>query len=118
MRKLAIRLASAGLVLGLGAALGAAPAVAQHSGVANTAEDFESADSDDGLFGSDIDIWDLVRRAGSAGAGITDAGFYRSQDRRINREADSLRERQRAILQQQSVESDAETLDFINVTTE
>lgn len=111
MRKLAIRLMSAGLVLGLGAALGAVPAVAQDSGVANTAEDFKSADSNDGLFGSDIDVWELMRRAQSGGSGITDEGFYRSQGRRLNREADSLRIRQREILQQQeAVEGEQQTI--------
>ena len=110
MRKLAIRLMSAGLVLGLGSALGAAPAMAQHSGVANTAEDFKSADSDDGIFGSDVDIWEVMRRVGANGAGVADDGFYRSQGRRINREANSLRERQRAILQQQNEASNQQTI--------
>lgn len=113
MRKLAIQLMSVGLVLGLGM-----PALAQHSGVANTAEDFKSADSDDGLFGSDVDVWELMRRVGSNGAGVADDGFYRSQGRRIDREANSLRERQRAIIQQQAAESDAETLELMEVTAE
>ncbi|MFK8186349.1 MAG: hypothetical protein AB8B99_23485 [Phormidesmis sp.] len=110
MRKLAIRLMSAGLVLGLGSALGAVPAMAQETGVANTAEDFKSAESGDGLFGSDIDIWDLMRRVNASGSGVADEGFYRSQGRRINREADSLRLRQRAILEQQEAEANQQTI--------
>ena len=113
MRKLVIQLMSVGLMLGLGM-----PALAQHSGVANTAEDFKSAESNDGLFGSNVDIWEVMRRAGSAGAGVTDDGFYRSQGRRINREADSLRSRQRAILQQQAAESEAQTLEPAEMTAE
>lgn len=106
MIKLAARLTGMGLVLGLG--LATAPAFAQDSGVANTAEDFKSADSNDGFLGSGTDIWDLFHSAGRlSGATTVDEGFYRSQSRRINRQVDSFHERQRAILQQQSVEVDA-----------
>ena len=124
MRKLAVRLMSAGLVLGLGSVvgtmMGAAPALAQHSGVANTAEDFKSADSDDGLFGSNVDVWELMRRVNASGSGIADDGFYRSQGRRINREANSLRERQRAILQQQQpgTINSGEPIDIIGIPAE
>ena len=114
MRKLTLQLLSASLVLGLGAV----PAMAQHSGIANTAEDFKSAEQEDGLFGSGQSIWDLMHTVRSGGSGITDDGFYRSQGRRINREAESLRSRQRAILQQQQIESDAQTLDTIELTAE
>ena len=109
MRKLATRLMGVGLVLGMSAA--AIPAIAQDSGVANTAEDFKSADSGNGILGSDVDIWELMHRVSSGGGGIVDEGFRRSQSRRINREAESLRSRQRAIWQQQAeqqaVEADA-----------
>ncbi len=101
MRKLAIRLIGVGLVAGV--SWGMAPAIAQDSGIANTAEDFKSAEADDGFLGSDVDIWDIFHRAGSlSGAGMADDGFYRSQNRRIDRQAESLRERQRAILEQRS----------------
>ena len=114
MRKRIIQLMSIGLVLGLGT-----PALAQHSGVANTAEDFKSAESNDGVFGSNLSIWDIMSRMNSNGAGVTDDGFYRSQGRRINREADSLRSRQRAILQQQqAAETEAQTLETIELTAE
>lgn len=105
MSKAAVRLMSVGLVLGLG--FGAAPAIAQETGRANTAEDFRSADAEDGFLGSGTSIWDLFHSAGtlSSGAGVVDDGFYRSQSRRINREAESLRERQRAILEQQAAEA-------------
>lgn len=104
MRKLAIRLLGVGLVCGLG--LGVAPAIAQDSGIANTAEDFKSAESNDGFLGSNVDIWDIFHRAGTlSGAGVVDDGFYRSQDRRINTQAESLRERQRAILEQRSADT-------------
>ncbi len=98
MRKLAV--VGIGLLFGMG--LGMAPAIAQESGVANTAEDFKSAESEDGILGSDVDIWDLFHRAGSlnSGAGVVDDGFNRSQSRRISSQAQSLRERQRAILEQ------------------
>ena len=91
-----MRKALAGLV-GLGLMLGvsAGGAIAQDSGVANTAEDFKSADSDDGFLGSGMDIWDVFHRSSTlSGAGVADEGFQRSQSRRINREAESLRERQ------------------------
>ncbi len=100
MRKLTTRLMGVGLVLGMG--LAAAPAMAQDSGIANTAEDFNSADSGDGILGSNVDIWDIMHRVNSSGAGVADEGFRRSQSRRINREAESLRARQRAILQQRN----------------
>lgn len=101
MRKLAIRLMGAGLVAGM--SWGMAPAIAQDSGIANTAEDFKSAEANDGLLGSDVDIWDIFHRAGTlSGAGVADDGFYRSQNRRLNNQAESLRERQRAILEQRS----------------
>lgn len=109
MRKLAIRLMGAGLVAGM--SWGMAPAIllqggdaiAQDSGIANTAEDFKSAEANDGIFGSNVDIWDIMHRAGALnGAGVVDDGFYRSQNRRIDRQAESLRERQRAILEQRS----------------
>ncbi|MEL6815696.1 MAG: hypothetical protein AAFP03_12895 [Cyanobacteria bacterium J06598_3] len=98
MKKLATRLMSAGLVLGMGVV--SAPAIAQDSGIANTAEDFKSADSNDGFLGSDVDIWDVFHRAGALrGAGVVDDGFRRSQSRRINSQAESLRERQRAAIE-------------------
>lgn len=109
MRKLAIRLMGVGLVAGM--SWGMAPAIllqrgdaiAQDSGIANTAEDFKSAEANDGVFGSNVDIWDIMHRAGAlSGAGVVDDGFYRSQNRRIDRQAESLRERQRAILEQRS----------------
>ena len=103
MRKLAIRLMGMGLIVGMSG--GIAPAIAQDSGIANTAEDFKSAESNDGIFGSNVDIWDLFHQAGTlSGAGVVDDGFYRSQGRRINSQAESLRERQRAILEQQLVD--------------
>ena len=99
MRKLAVRLMSIGLVVGMSG--GIAPAIAQDSGIANTAEDFKSAESSDGILGSDVDVWDLFHRVGAiTGAGVVDDGFYRSQNRRINSQAESLRERQRLILEQ------------------
>ena len=98
MSKLVVRLMSAGLVLGIGAV--AVPAIAQESGVANTAEDFKSVDGADGFLGSGEDVWGLFHRVNSAGAGVADDSFYRSQSRRINTQAESLRERQRAILEQ------------------
>lgn len=105
MNSLTVRLMSAGLALGI---LGVAvvPAIAQDSGVANTAEDFKSAEANDGIFGSNVDIWDIVHRASAlSGAGVVDDGFYRSQNRRINTQAESLRERQRAILEQRSADA-------------
>lgn len=102
VRKWIIGLLSAGLLVG-GASL---PALAQDSGRANTAEDFKSAERSDGVFGTDMNIWDLVRQAGTlSGAGVVDDGFHRSQSRQINRQAESLRERQRAILEQQAAEA-------------
>ena len=109
MRQLAVRImgASMGLsILGLG--FGAASAIAQDSGIANTAEDFKSAEEADGFLNSGVDVWDIFHRASSAGAGIVDDGFRRSQSRRINNQAESLRERQRAILEQQAIEATAE----------
>ena len=105
MRKIAIRLMSAGLVLGLGVG----PAMAQlgggSTGRANTAEDFKNSDASDGFLGSGTNIWDLYHQSGALqGAGVVDTGFRRSQSRRINRQAESLRARQRAILQQQAAE--------------
>ena len=109
MRKLATRLMGVGLaVIGMrGMGFAAAPAIAQDSGVANTAEDFKSADNGNGILGSDVDIWELMHRVQSGGGGIVDEGFRRSQSRRINREAESLRARQRAILEQRAIEADA-----------
>ncbi len=104
MSKLAVRLMGLSLLLGMG--LGTAPAFAQETGVANTAEDFKSADAEDGIFGSGTNIMDLFHSAGSlSGAGVVDDSFRRSQSRRINRQAESLRERQRAILEQRATES-------------
>lgn len=112
MRKLTTRLMGVGLVLGMG--LVAAPAMAQDSGIANTAEDFNSADSGDGILGSDVDIWELMHRVSAGGAGVADDGFYRSQSRRINREAESLRARQRAILQQRNAaEPEADAVEVL-----
>lgn len=106
MRKLAVQLMSAGLVLGLGVA----PAMAQlgggNRGRANTTEDFKSQDSSDGFLGSGASIWDLYHQSGALqGAGQVDDGFYRSQGRRINSQAESLRARQRAILEQRAAEA-------------
>jgi len=104
--KFAVRLMGVSLLLGLG--MGAAPAFAQDSGIANTAEDFQSADAQDGFLGSGTDIWDLFHSAGRlSSGGQADAGFYRSQSRRINREAESLRARQQEILDQQAAEANA-----------
>lgn len=108
MNNRVVRLVGAGLALGIvGMASGPAipfqggSAIAQDSGIANTAEDFKSADANDGILGSDMDIWDLFHQAGAlSGAGVVDDGFYRNQGRRIDRQAESLRERQRAILEQ------------------
>ncbi|MEL6938973.1 MAG: hypothetical protein AAFO84_07245 [Cyanobacteria bacterium J06598_1] len=106
MSKLAVRLMGLSLLLGMG--LASAPAFAQDSGIANTAEDFKSADSNSGFGGSNVDIWDLFHSAGAlSGAGQVDDGFRRSQSRRINSQAESLRERQRAILEQRAAESTA-----------
>ena len=110
MRKLAIQLMSAGLVLGFGVA----PAMAQlgggDTGRANTAEDFKNSDSSDGFLGSGTNIWDLYHQSGALqGAGQVDAGFYRSQSRRINSQAESLRQRQRAILEQRAAEANGAT---------
>ena len=103
MRKALVGLMGLGVMLGLGMSVGARNAIAQDSGIANTAEDFKSADSGDGILGSNVDIWDIFHRSSVlSGSGVTDEGFYRSQSRRINREAESLRERQRAIIEQQT----------------
>ena len=115
MSKSAARLMAMGLVLGLGGAVlpMATPAIAQESGRANTAEDFKSSDAGDGFLGSDTSIWDLFHSAGSmsSGAGVVDDGFYRSQSRRINRQAESLRERQQAILEQRAAEANSTPVD-------
>ena len=103
MRKLAVL--SIGLLIGMGAAV--APVMAQDSGVANTAQDFKSPEANDGIFGSDVDIWDIMHRAGSLGAEQADDSFYRSQSRQINRQTESLHERQRAIMQQRAAEANA-----------
>ncbi len=101
VNKWVIGLLSAGVLLG-GVSL---PALAQDSGRANTAEDFRSAERSNGLFGTDMNIWDLVRQAGTLnGAGVVDDGFRRSQSRQINRQVESLRERQQAILDQRAAE--------------
>ena len=102
MNNLVVRLVGAGLALGMVSVV-SGPAIAQDSGIANTAEDFKSADANDGILGSDMDIWDLFHRVGALnGAGVVDDGFYRSQGRRIDRQAEDLRERQRAILEQRN----------------
>jgi hypothetical protein len=100
MRKLAV--VSIGLLFGMGIGIvGGVPAIAQETGVANTAEDFKTAEQGEGILGSDVDIWDLFHRVGSLnGAGQVDESFNRSQSRRINSQAQTLRERQRAILEQ------------------
>ncbi|MEO0770205.1 MAG: hypothetical protein AAFY72_12380 [Cyanobacteria bacterium J06649_4] len=117
MSKLAVRLMSVGLVLGMG--LVSAPAFAQETGVANTAEDFKSPDNEGGLLGSGTDIWDLFHSAGAlSGAGVVDEGFRRSQSRQINRQAQSFRERQRAILEQQAAESATPPTVEVNFETE
>lgn len=103
MRKLAVL--SIGLLIGMGAAV--APVMAQDSGVANTSQDFKSPEANDGIFGSDLSIFDVMRRAGSLGAEQVDDGFYRSQSRQIDRQAESLHERQRAIMQQRAAEASA-----------
>lgn len=94
----------AGLLLGLGAI--ASPALAQESGVANTAEDFKStAENSDGIFGSGMSIWDMYHRLGSLnGSGVVDDGFRRSQNRRIGNAAEEYRQRQRAILEQRAAD--------------
>ncbi len=103
MRKALVGLVGLSLTLGVGASLGVESAIAQDSGIANTAEDFKSADSNDGFLGSNVDIWDIFHRSSAlSGAGVTDEGFYRSQSRRINREAEALRERQRILIEQQN----------------
>ncbi len=103
MHRALAKLVGLGLMLGVGTSVGVESAIAQDSGVANTAEDFKSADSNDGFLGSDVDIWDIFHRSSVlSGAGVTDEGFHRSQSRRINREAESLRERQRILIEQQN----------------
>lgn len=101
MSKLAARLMGVSLVLGIG--IGAAPAFAQDSGIANTAEDFPSAEAGEGIGGTNVDIWDMFHRARSGGG--VDEGFYRSQRRRIGRESESFLERQRAAIEQRETES-------------
>lgn len=107
MRKLAV--ISIGLLFGMGVGIvGGVPAIAQETGVANTAEDFKSAEQGEGILGSDVDVWDLLHRVGSLnGAGQVDDSFNRSQSRRINTQAESLRERQRAILEQREAEANS-----------
>jgi hypothetical protein len=101
MRKLAVLGMGLLLGMGMGIAPGMKSAIAQDSGVANTAEDFKSAEQGEGIFGSNVDIFDLMHRVGSLnGSGVVDDGFHRSQNRRISEQAQSLRERQRAILEQ------------------
>ncbi|MGC1308255.1 MAG: hypothetical protein WA885_13590 [Phormidesmis sp.] len=107
MSKLAAQLMSVGLLLGMGVA--AAPAIAQDSGIANTAEDFKSVDSNDGFLGSNVDIWDIFHQSGTlSGAGVVDDSFRRSQSRRINTQAESLRARQQAIIEQRATEATTE----------
>lgn len=109
MNNLLVRLVGAGLALGMVGVV-SGPAIAQDSGIANTAEDFKSADANDGILGSDMDIWDIFHQAGVLnGAGVVDDGFYRSQGRRIDSQAESLRERQRAILERQAESAPAST---------
>lgn len=111
MRKLAVQLMSAGLVLGFGVAPAMAQLGSRDTGRANTAEDFRNTDASDGFLGSGTNIWDLYHQSGALqGAGQVDAGFYRSQSRRINRQAESLRARQRAILEQQAAEANGTAL--------
>lgn len=111
MRRLAIQLMSAGLVLGFGMAPAMAQLGGSDSGRANTAEDFRNPDSSDGFLGTGTNIWDLYHQSGTlSGAGQVDAGFYRSQSRRINSQAESLRARQRAILEQRAAEVDGTPL--------
>lgn len=108
MRKALVGLVSFGLMMGLGVQ----GVIAQDSGIANTAEDFKSADSNDGILGSNVDMWDIFHRASVlSDTGITDEGFRRSQSRRINREAESLRARQRAIIEQQESQAATETVE-------
>ena len=102
MKKLTLSLLSLGLLLGL-----TAPAIAQDSGRANTLEDFKSADNNGGLFGSDMNIWDIFHRSGSLSGATVDDGFRRSQSRRINRQAADLRERQRQLIEQRAAEAEA-----------
>ncbi|MEM9152270.1 MAG: hypothetical protein AAGB19_17685 [Cyanobacteria bacterium P01_F01_bin.3] len=115
MSKFAVRLMGVSLMLGMG--LGVAPAFAQETGVANNAEDFQSADAQEGFLGSGMDIWDFFHSAGRlSGAGQVDEGFHRSQSRRINREAESLRLRQQeAILQQEAAEANPVDVDAVDV---
>ena len=116
MSKRAIQLMGVSLVLGMG--LAAAPAIAQETGVANTAEDFKSPDAQDGFFGSGTSIWDLFHNSRSlSGGGVIDDSVRRSQARQINRQAESFRERQRASLQQQSAEAAAPIVE-VDATTE
>ncbi len=105
MSKLAVRLMGLSLVLGM-SLVSTAPAFAQETGVANTAEDFKSADAEDGFLGSGMNIFDLFHSSRSlSGAGVVDDGFRRSQSRRINSQAESLFERRQAILEQRAAES-------------
>ena len=103
MSKLAARLMGVSLVLGMG--IGAAPAFAQDSGIANTAEDFPSAEAGEGFGGTNVDIWDIMHRARSGGG--VDDGFRRSQSRRLGRESESFLERQRAAIEQREAENTA-----------
>lgn len=107
MGKLAIQLFSAGLVLGFGVA----PAMAQlgrtDSGRANTAEDFKNQDSSDGFLGSGTNIWDLYHQSGALRA-VENGYSSNGLRRRINSQAESLRERQRVILEQQAAEVNSE----------
>ena len=106
-RPVKLGLMGLGLLFALG--VSAIPAHAQDSGVANTAVDFESADNDGGLLGSGTSIWDLFHSAGALrGAGQVDDGFRRSQNRRINSQAESFRERQRALIEQREAEAATE----------
>ncbi|MEL6161117.1 MAG: hypothetical protein AAFQ40_02895 [Cyanobacteria bacterium J06623_5] len=103
MKKIAAQLMGISLLLGMGIA----PAIAQDSGIANTAEDFESADDPGGFLGSGTDIWDLFHNARSLSGTSFDEGFVRTQNRRINSQAESFRQRQQEILDQMATEDAA-----------
>ncbi|MEL6470485.1 MAG: hypothetical protein AAFQ74_12220 [Cyanobacteria bacterium J06623_4] len=100
MKKIAAQLMGIGLVLGMGVS----PVIAQDSGIANTAEDFQSADDQGGFLGSGTDIWDLFHNARSLSGATFDEGFMRTQDRRINSQAESFRQRQQELLNQMATE--------------
>ena len=110
MRKLAVQLMSAGLMLGFGVA----PAMAQlgntDTGRANTAEDFKNQDSADGFLGSGTNIWDLYHQSGA----IRNAenAYSRSRtSRQLGRQAEAWRSQQRTFGERPATENpDAEFL--------